>query len=103
MEIKRLRTLDVEILKNLIEINPLYVKIDSRLKKKLKVRHNGIMVKLINANKFGTQSLRSIGLKIWNNLPSKFKPETLFSKVKEHTKNWLGLKYRCKPCISIWT
>ena len=59
MEIKRSRTLAVKILKNINEINPLYVKNIFPPKGNLKVRYNDIMVKRINTSRFGTQSLRS--------------------------------------------
>ena len=49
-------------------------------KENSKVRQNDIIVKLINTSRFCTQSLRSLGPKIWNNMPSNTKPETLFPK-----------------------
>ena len=95
MEIPRLRTLAVEIFKTLNEINP------PLPKENAKVRQNDIIVKRINTSRFGTQSLRSLGPKIWNNLPSNIKSETSFLKFKEYIKTWLGLKCRCKVCISM--
>ena len=80
MEIPRLRTLAVEIFKTLNEINP------PLPKKNAKVRQNDIIVKRINTSRFGTQSLRSLGPKIWNNLPSNIKSETSFLKFKEYIK-----------------
>ena len=58
-------------------------------KENAKVRQNNIIVKHINTSRFGTQSLRSLGPKVWNNLPSNIKSETSFLKVKEILK--LGL------------
>ena len=66
-----------------------------------KVRQNDIIVKRINHNRFGTQSLRSLGPKIWKNLPSNLKSERSFLKFKEYVKTWLGPKCRCKVCISM--
>ena len=80
MEIPRLRTLAVEISKTLNEINP------PLPKENAKVRQNDIIVKRINTSRFGTQSLRSLGPKIWNNLPSNIKSETSFLKFKEYIK-----------------
>ena len=68
-----------------------------------KVRQNDIIVKRINPNRFGTQSLRSLGPKIWKNLPSNIKSETSFLKFKEYIKTWLGRKCRCTVCINMWT
>ena len=52
MEIRRLRTLAVEI----SEINSPYIKIIFTLKDNSKVRQNGTIVKCINTTRFGTQS-----------------------------------------------
>ena len=48
------------------------------------------MNKRTNTSRFGTQSLRSLGPKIWNNLPSNRKSDTSFLKFKEYIKTWLG-------------
>ena len=72
-------------------------------KENAKVRQNDIIVKSINTSRFGTQSLRSLGPKIWNNLLSIIKSETSFLKFKEYIRTWLGPKCRCKVCINICT
>ena len=95
MEIRRLRTLAVEIFKTVNEINPPYMKNIFTPKENAKVRQNDIIVKRINTSRFGTQSLRSLGPEIWNNLPSNIKSETSFLKFKEYIKTWLGPKCRC--------
>ena len=97
MMIRRLRTLAVEIFKTLNEINPPYMKNIFTPKENSKVRQHDIIVK----RRFGTQSLRSLGPKIWKNLPSNIKSETSFPKFKEYIKTWLGPKCRCKVCINI--
>ena len=102
MEIRRLRTLAVEISKTLNEINPLYRKNIFTSKENAEVRQNDIF-KRINTSRFGTQSLKSLGPKIWNNLSSNIKSETSFLKFKEYIKTWSGPKCRCKVCISMWT
>ena len=60
MEIRRSRTLDVEIIKTLNEI----MKGIFTPKENAKVRQNDIIVKRINTSRFGTQSLRPLGPKI---------------------------------------
>ena len=101
IEIRRLRTLAVEMFKTLNEINPPYMKNIFTPKENAKVRQNDIIVKRINTSRFGTQSLRSLGPKIWNNLPSNIKSETSFLKFKKYIKTWLGPKCSCKVCISM--
>ena len=83
MEIRRLRTLAFEIFKTLNEINPPYRKNIFTPNENEKTRQNDIIVKRINTSRFGTQSLRSLGPKIWNKLPSNIKSETSFLKFKE--------------------
>ena len=73
MEIRRLKTLAVEIFKTVNEINPLYMSNIFTPKEDSKVKQNEIIVKRINTSSFGTQSLRFLGQKIWNNLPSNIK------------------------------
>ena len=101
MEIRRLRTLAIELFKTLNEINPPCMKNIFTPKENLKVRQNDIIIKRINTSRFGTQNLRSYGPKIWNNLPSDIKSETSFPKFKEYIKTWLGPKCRCKVCINM--
>ena len=86
MEIRRLRTLAVEIFKTLNEINSPYMKFIFTPKESEKVRQNDIIVKRINTGTFGTQSLRFLGPKIWNNLPSNTKSETSFPKFEKYIK-----------------
>ena len=70
-------------------------------KENVEVRQNDIIVKRINTSRFGTQSLKSLGPKIWNNLPPNIKSETSFLKFKEYIKTWPGPKCRGKVCISM--
>ena len=96
METRRLRTLAVEIFKKLNEINPPYMKDIFTPKENAKVRQNDIIVKRINTSRYGTQSLRSLGQKTWNNLASNIKSKISFLKFKEYINTWPGPKCRCK-------
>ena len=73
MEIRRLRTLAVEIFKTVNETNPPYTKNIFTPKENAKVRQNDIIVKRIKTRRFDTHSLRSLGPKTWNNLPLNIK------------------------------
>ena len=44
---------------------------------------NNIVVKSHNSATYGDKSLMTLGPKIWNALPEKFKSETSFKKFKE--------------------
>ena len=82
MEIRRRLRTAVEIFKTLNEINHPQVKNIFKPKENAKVKQNDIIVKRINTSRFGTQSLRSLGPKIWTKLPSNIKLETSFPKFK---------------------
>ena len=82
MEIRRLRTLAVKIFKSLNEINHPHMKNIFMPRENGRVKQNDIIVKRINTSRFGTQSLRSLGPKIWTKLPSNIKLETSFPKFK---------------------
>ena len=101
MEIRRLRTLAAEMLKTLNNINPPCMKNIFTPKEDSNVRQNDIIVKRITTSRFGTQSLKFLGPKIWNNMPSSIKSETSFLKFKEYIKTWLGPKSRCKACLNM--
>ena len=101
MEIQKLIPLAVEVFKTLNETNPPHMKNIFTPEENSKVRQNNIIVKRINTSRFGTEGLRSLGPKIWNNLPSNIKSETSFPKFKEYIKTWLGPKCRCKVCINM--
>ena len=58
-------------------------------KENTKVKKNDIIVKCINASRFGIQGLSSLGPKIWNNLPSNVKSEISFLNLRNILK--LGL------------
>ena len=72
-------------------------------KENSEVRQNDITVKRVNTSRFGTQSSRFLGPKIWNNQPSNIKSEISFPKFKEYIKTCLGPKGRCKVCINMRT
>ena len=80
MEIRRLRTLAVEMFKTLNEINPPYIKNIFTPKENAKVRQNGIIVKRINTIRFGTQSLRSRS-KNMEQPAIKYKIRNIFSEI----------------------
>ena len=106
MEIRRLRTLAVEIFKTINEIYPPCMKNIFTPKENAKVSKNNIIVKSINTSRFVIQSLRSLGQKIWSNLPSniwkyiKINTINTYNTLKGIIKTWLGPKRRCKTCIS---
>ena len=77
MKIKRLRVLAIEIFKTVNNLNPNYMKDIFTPKLHPKVRPNDILVKYHNTITYGTKSLKTLGPKIWNQLPEDIKSEIL--------------------------
>ena len=48
--------------------------------------------------KYGSYTLRSLGPKIWNKLPSEFKNSNNLSTFKNLIKTWSGPKCQCGSC-----
>ena len=109
MEIRRLRTLAVEIFKTINEIYPPCMKNIFTPRENAKVSKNNIIVKSINTSRFVIQILRSLGQKTWSNLPSniwkyiEINTINTYNTLKGIIKTWLGPKCRCKICINKWT
>ena len=59
-------------------------------KVKPKVQPNNIIVKRHNTTRYGTESLTTLGLQIWNNLPENIKSDTCYSKFKKYINTWFG-------------
>ena len=98
MEIKRLRTLALEIFKTLNNLNPDYMKEIFCKNKNLTHRPFDIKVNQNNTTKYGCKSLKSLGPHIWNSLPTEMKKETDFGKFKTYISKWFGLKCKCSIC-----
>ena len=83
MEIKRLRVLVIEF-KTVNNLNPNYMKVTFTPKLHPKVRPNDVLVKHHNTITYGTKSLKTLGPRIWNQLPEDIKSETYYTKFKEY-------------------
>ena len=101
MEIKRLRVLAIEIFKTVNNLNPNYMKDIFTPKLHPKVRPNDILVKHHNTITYGTKSLKTLGRKIWSQLPGDIKSEASYTKFKEYIGTWFGPKCRCNMYINI--
>ena len=64
------------------------------------VSWNKLLVKNQNTKKYGTDSLRSLGPKIWNKLPSKLKNADNLETFKTLIKTWAGPSCSCNLCSS---
>ena len=96
MEIKRLRTLATEIFKTINNINPSYMKNIFTPKTNAKIRTHDI--RHHNTATYGDKSLKALGLKIWNKLPTNIKTSTSITKFKEYIRTWFGPSCKCNAC-----
>ena len=85
MEVKRLRTLGLEVFKTLNNLNPAFMEEIFHRTKWLTHRSNNIQVNVHKKAKYGDKSLRTLGPQIWNSLPEQMKAETNFIKFREYT------------------
>ena len=100
MEIKRLRTLALEVFKTLNNMNPEYMKEIFHKTAFSTHRPLNLEVNENHTTKYGNKSLRCLGPHIWNSLPNQIKTETDYTKFKEFINDWFGMKCKCNLFFS---
>jgi len=90
MEIKRLRSLAVEVFKTLNDMNPTYMKEIFYLSPYETHKKYDLYVQKRNTTKYGNHSLRVLGASIWNSLPEKIKKISSLYEFKNFIKEWCG-------------
>ena len=111
MKIKRLGVLANEVFKTVNNLNPNYMRDIFTPKLHPKVRPNYILFEtpeymLCKKNSYGAKRIRckknkTLGPKIWNQLPGDIKSETSYTKFKEYIDTWFGPKCRSNECMNI--
>ena len=79
MRIKRLRVPAIELFETINNLNLYYMEDIFTLKLNSKERPNGILVKYHNAITYGGKTLKTLGPKIWNQLPGDIESETSYT------------------------
>ena len=103
MNIYRLKFLCTEIYKSINSLSPLYIKdifqpnITNRPVRTQ--QQNNLKTPKANQITFGTNSLKSLGPKIWNSLPGHIKSSENQEHFKKVIRNWDGEKCTCNGCI----
>ena len=102
VNVRRLRTLCVEIYNTLNDFNPSFMnnifklKINGReVRDKYKLN---LDIPKWNQKTFGYKSLKVLGPKIWNNLPYHVKSSDNLDTFKNLLKNWYGNLCKCNLC-----
>jgi len=98
MNIKRMRSIAIEIFKTINNLNAPFMKEIFVEKVNPKVRPNDIVVKAHSTATYGDRSLAALGPKIWNSLPESIKSENNYSRFKEYIKTWFGPTCHCTYC-----
>ena len=98
MNVRRLRTLCVEIYKTLNDLNPSFM--NNIFKLKINTREVSwyklnLDIPKWNQRSFGYKSLKVLGPKIWNNLPYHFKSSDNLDNFKNLLKDWDGHLCKC--------
>ena len=98
MEIKRYRTLALEIFKTLNDLNPTYMQDLFYLRSSFARRPNNIAVVRTNTNTYGTKRPQ-----IWNSLPEHIKAETSLASFLTLINPWFGKECLCNLCKNATT
>ena len=97
IELRKLRFLAIEIFKTINDLNPQYMKEIFTLNTR-ETRDSKLIVKSQNTKKYGNDTLRSLGPKIWNKLPQNIKEAKNLNTFKTLIKTWSGPTCSCSNC-----
>ena len=98
LEVRKLRLLAIEIFKTINYLNPIYMKDIFSLNTRDGSRDNILKVKTQKSKRYGTDTLRSLGPKIWNQLPNEIRNINQFTIFKRLINTWSGPSCRCNKC-----
>ncbi len=98
IEIRKLRTLATEIFKTINNLNPPYMKEIFTQNTIRNPERKRLLVKPTNTKRYGTDSLRHIGPKIWNCLPQDIKDSSSLFIFKSQINTWSGPSCNCAAC-----
>jgi len=104
LEVRRLRLLATEIFKTLNDLNPPYMKDIFKLNtRRAETGNDRLIVQAQISRRYGSYTLRSLGPKIWNKLPSDLKNSVSLESFKTLIKSWSGPKCHCGSCTYLGT
>ena len=102
MNVTRLRSLCIEIIKTLSSTNPTFMNDIFQLRKTNRAIRNqykpNLEVPIINQVTFGAKSIRYLGPEIWNTLPFDIKSSESLTTFKRIIKNWDTVSCKCPIC-----
>ena len=98
VEVKRLRTLALEVPKTLNNMNLQYMTEIFHKTAFTTHRPLNLGVNENHTTKYRNKGLICLGAHIWNSLPNQIKEETDYAKFKEFTDDWFDMKCKCNLC-----
>ena len=98
IEIRKLRILAIEIFKTINDLNSPYMKEIFELNTNRNPERKMLMVKVTESKKYGTDSLKHMGPKIWNCLSPELKNSENLTIFKSLIKSWNGPACNCNAC-----
>ena len=98
MQIKRIKQLAIEIFKTVNNLNTDFMKNIFTRKQNARVRPHDLLVRSHKIVTYGDKSLKILGPKVWNALPTTIKREASLSRFKEYVKLWSGHSCKCNLC-----
>ena len=103
MHVSRLRSFCVEIYKTMKKLNPSFMQQLFQFKSSMNVNRstrNPYDLQHYRPNQvtFGSNSLRSLGPKVWNSLSNEIKSAETLTTFKEIMKQWNGIQCTCNVC-----
>ena len=98
IEIRKLRTLATEIFKTINNLNPPYMKEIFTQNTIRNTERKRLLVKATNTKRYGTDSLKHLGPKIWNCLPQDIKDSSSLFIFKSQINAWSGPSCNCAAC-----
>ena len=98
MEVKRLRTLALEIFKAFNDKSPSFIKDYFEKNENSISRKHDLKVPVRNTVTYGDKSLKCLAPRVWNSLPTDLKKEKSYEKFKEDINKWFGPTCKCSMC-----
>ena len=100
MEVKRMRSLCIEVFKTMNGLNPVYMSDIFKLNNSLysSRRPYDFKIPRVNQTTFGLKSIKYEGARLWNHLPNTIKSAENLITFKRLIKTWQGPNCKCTFC-----
>jgi hypothetical protein len=98
LQIRRIKVLATEIFKTINDLNPSYMKEIFELNTRRDTGSKRLIVQSQKSMKYGSYTLRSLGPRIWNKLPSKIRDSNTLKSFKALINEWSGPTCNCSSC-----